>query len=716
MIAHASDVAACGSYSETYEFTSVHPDLPLESFVGGHLGVLQQWYARRYLVVAYRWLAGYGLTAREQTEVLREFERRIPRSTRSAATAEVDAVAKWREVRARVPSAATISASGTPSGRPGMVTSGGYDAASYEWVEWCLPDAFQTASAKLDAKLAPRNDITAVQAWAAAQDLVFAQCSGRRNVVLPEPLPSSASAELRRERDYQRASALFYARRYPEARTAFELFGRGAPPSDAALAKYLVARTQQRAGDLTGAEQTLRALLAGPALSARHEAATRYLGFIRARIAPAAVRIELEQKLGTPGEVSAIGAAIGDHSVLLDTANQSEPLSVGTPQTDGELLRAWLALMMANTTPEAFARALSIWQAHPNAAWLLAALHHATDASDARVAPLLAAAAAIDRAQPAYASVRFERVRVLARLSGRAARRSAYTEAEALRVSLVEADGRSTYNRVRALTASVASSADAWVRIAITVPAGASDDGAAVFPLTQSPAPALAPDAAEALRDHVPLARWVQLVESSALPPELAAQLSATAYVRALLLRQRATATRLAPRVRTATPALVPAIDAIESATDDDHRALATTIMLLRHPHLAPSARAWGNQPLGTDAINSAYGEYGWCQLEPPPNAPPAFLSRAELAAARTEHAALARLGSSPTYLAREATRLAARVPDDPRVPEALHLAVRLTRHGCRDANNSAASRGAFRTLHARFPGNEWTRRTRVHY
>jgi len=57
-----------------------------------------------------------------------------------------------------------------------------------------------------------------------------------------------------------------------------------------------------------------------------------------------------------------------------------------------------------------------------------------------------------------------------------------------------------------------------------------------------------------------------------------------------------------------------------------------------------------------------------------------------------------------------------ARLPADPRVPEAMHLAVRLTRHGCQDANNSAASRSAFRALHARLPDSEWTRRTRVHY
>lgn len=710
VVTHASDVAACGSYSETYEVTSAHPDLPLESFVGGRLGVLQQSYSRRYLIVAYRWLAGYGLTPREQTEVLRDFERRVRGSTRVVVTPEVDALTKWREVRARVPSEASM----TPADGRDTVTNGGYDAASYDWVEWCLPDAFLTATAKLEAKLAARADSTA--AWAMAQDLVFAQCSGRPNAVLPEPLPPSAPAELRRERDYQRASALFYARRYPEARDAFAALSRGAAPSDAALAKYLVARTQRRAGDLAGAEQTLRALLADPALSSRHEAATRYLGFIRVRSAPAAVRTELEQKLGAPGEVSELGNAIGDHSVLLDTAHQSQPLPVGVPQTDGERLRAWLALMQADTTPEAFARALPIWQAHPNAAWLLVALRHAQDPSDARVTPLLAAAAAIDRAQPAYASVHFERVRLLARVSGTAARRAAYAEAETLRASLIAADGISTYNHVRALTASLASSADAWLRIATTVPAGASDDGGPVLPSTQPPTPALAPDAAEALRDHVPLARWVRLVESSALPRELGAQLTATAYVRALLLGQRATATRLAPRVRTTTPALAPAIDAIERAADADSRALATTMMLLRHPHLAPSARAWGNQPLGPDAIDSSYGEYGWCTLGPAPSPPPAFLTRAELAAARTERAAVARLGSSPTYLAREATRLAARLPNDPRVPEALHLAVRLTRYGCRDADNTAASRGAFRALHGRFPNSEWTRRTRVHY
>ena len=704
-VAQVPDAAACSSYSETVEVTSQHPDLPLEPFVAGHLGLLQSTYPRRYLVVAYRWLAASGLTPREQAEVLHELERRTRGTTQAELPTVVDGLAKWREVRARLPNA------------PASVATGAYDTATYTYVDWCLPDAFLRATTTLEGKLAAGRDARAAEVWATAQDQVFAQCRAAPGQPLPAPLAATAPPAARRERDYQIASALFYARRFDEARIAFETYGRGAPADEAALAKYLVARTQQRAGDLVGAERTLRALLADPTLRARHAAATRYLGFLRARSAPAAVCTELEQKLAAPGEINALGEALADHSMLLDLTRANPASTPGMPRTDGERLRAWLELMQQPPLAASFDRASALWLAHPDAATLLAALRHATSPSDPRVTPMLAAAAAIDRAHPGYAALRFERARLLARVTNARGRRVAYTEAEALRASLVAADGRSTYNRVRALTAALAPTADDWARIAAAVPAGVTYDAILVSPPSPAPAPALAPDAADALRDHVPLARWAQLVESSALPRELVAELRAAAYVRALLLGNRTTAAHLAPALRTAVPTLAPPIDAIEHAVDDDHRALAVVLMLLHHPHLAPSARAWGEQPLTPAAIDTSYGDYGWCALATrPPAPPPVFLTRAERAAAATERAALSRLGSSPTYLAREATRLATRLPNEPGVPEALHLAVRLTRYGCRDAGNSAASRGAFRALHAHFENTAWARRTRVHY
>lgn len=713
VVTQATDASACGYWLAPAQAASGSPDLPIEPFVGGHLGVLQSSYSRKELVLAYRWLRGYGLSSGEQSAVLQMWEQRVPGSTRHTAAAVTDdALARWNAARERA------------LGPSSSVATGAYDPETYDYVAWCLPDAFVRAAGTLESKLASGTELDAARVWATAQDQVFAQCASPSAATIPTPLPTSARPALRHERDYQIASALFYARRYPEARAAFEAYGRGAPADDAALAQYLVARSQQRAGDLAGAERTLRALLADPTLRSRHAAASRYLAYVRCRSAPEAVRREAEETLARAGEVANLAEVLVDYALLAErigtpTAAQATGASnvPSTPRTEGERLRSWVAVMQ-DPSLEAFERAYVRWQERPDAAWLVAALQHATDPQDPRVAPLLAAAAAIDRAHPAYVSVRFHRARLLARRTSQADRRVAYAEAEALRSALIADDGRSAYNEVRALAASLAPTRDAWARLAAAVPAvPASDDPTVVVPQGPLPPPSLAPDAAEMLADRVPLSTWVRLVESDALPRELVPQLTTTAYVRALLLGERATAARLAPRVRTALPPLATALDAIESAPDDDHRALATVMLLLQHPQLSPSPRAWGEQSFDARAIDTAYGNYGWCALTPAsPAASPIFLGRAERGAAARERAALLHLGGSATYLAREATRLAALLPDDPRVPEALHLAVRLTRFGCRDATTSPASRAAFRALHARFAGSEWARRTRHYY
>ena len=52
----------------------------------------------------------------------------------------------------------------------------------------------------------------------------------------------------------------------------------------------------------------------------------------------------------------------------------------------------------------------------------------------------------------------------------------------------------------------------------------------------------------------------------------------------------------------------------------------------------------------------------------------------------------------------------------DPRLPEALYLAVRSTRIGCTNAETSKVSKAAFDFLHEHYPQSEWTAKTKFHY
>ena len=60
-----------------------------------------------------------------------------------------------------------------------------------------------------------------------------------------------------------------------------------------------------------------------------------------------------------------------------------------------------------------------------------------------------------------------------------------------------------------------------------------------------------------------------------------------------------------------------------------------------------------------------------------------------------------------------QAIQWAKEAPDDPRVPEALHLAVRTTRYGCVDGETTSFSKAAFQLLHRRYPKSEWAKKTK---
>ena len=85
-------------------------------------------------------------------------------------------------------------------------------------------------------------------------------------------------------------------------------------------------------------------------------------------------------------------------------------------------------------------------------------------------------------------------------------------------------------------------------------------------------------------------------------------------------------------------------------------------------------------------------------------------------AAAERERAQLDSLGPAPDVLCRRALAWADRAPGDPRMPEALALAVRATRYGCAAKTTTAWSRRTYQRLHGRYPGSEWTRRTPYWY
>jgi hypothetical protein len=124
-----------------------------------------------------------------------------------------------------------------------------------------------------------------------------------------------------------------------------------------------------------------------------------------------------------------------------------------------------------------------------------------------------------------------------------------------------------------------------------------------------------------------------------------------------------------------------------------------------------------------------SYRDNYWCAEPPPPLGgalgedetgsskakpvtPPEFLRASQTLATR-QYAALQALGTAPNFLCKTAIEWTEKNPNDPRSPEALHLAVRSTRYGCTDKETGRWSKAAFDLLHRRYPNTKWANATK---
>jgi len=90
----------------------------------------------------------------------------------------------------------------------------------------------------------------------------------------------------------------------------------------------------------------------------------------------------------------------------------------------------------------------------------------------------------------------------------------------------------------------------------------------------------------------------------------------------------------------------------------------------------------------------------------------PQFLSQHLLATGAKQFQTISSGGSAPNYLCQQVIDWANKNPADPRVPEALHLAVTTTRRGCTDANSGRWSKAAFDLLHRKYGSTTWAKKT----
>ena len=732
----------CGPFFSAAVFSREHgPDRPLKDFARGKIGVvLPDWYDA-YRIVAYRYLESKPLSAAEQQSLLDHYDadRRIgPPNPFSQALAD------WTSARAQY--------SQQPSPNAPQEYRQGKD--EFYAVPNCLAPAFINATETLKGRavrFGPKSP--ELEEWIRGQDAVFSNCGGANNI--PPELPATANPLLRADRAYQIAAAHFYAggaKDYEIALKDFQAIGGDRDSPWHGIAAYLVARTLIRQASVTAeanktfnlavlaqAETQLEAILKDPELQSVHADAASMLGLVDYRLHPQQRAAALGKVLAEGGTEAHFGQDLVDYTWL----------ERSSPNVAHDDLSDWLS--SGGSSADSMAK----WRTTRSMPWLVAVLWQ-LQPGDAALAEVMAAAAKVSPTSEAYPTVAYYRSR-LARESGdaelaRQILKGALAQAANLPVSSLHL----FQDEQMQVAADFQTFASHLWQNPIELDAEAGDITPCLKSDSPECGPQFSPAAATLLNTRTSAEVFAHVALFPTLPANLRRRMAPSAWARAVLLDQPGVATQW-PRLRgRLNRRLKPYIQRYLQAKTPEERQFAAVFAILHFPGLRPYvdgpyprltafqqidntrdnwwcgdvggdvmevnfAKQWRDNakmpysfsPLGTGTSPTLANMDG---VPAGPKIPlvgyPAFFDTAGKKRAANEWRELFALGSASRYLPRVVIDWGKKHPDDPRVPEALYLAIRAMRYGSSDA----LSHDAFAMLHEKYPQSEWAKKSPFWY
>lgn len=751
-----------------FTFTE-HPDFPFADFLAGKLGVVLPTYDTSFLCVAYLYFRGKTLGAQQRAEVLAAWQQKVDPVLKQYRDAGPQPYLQaWLRERAQVPGVGP--ASHFEAYGPGIARSYYFQGGQYYYFN-CLSDAFRNAASTLAERIKQFGvGSPEIKEWVASQDSVFANCSGNpASAVLPSPVAPGDAAVIRADRAYQLASAYFYAGEFDQAIKQFEFIAADTKSPWHELASYLIARAQVRKASigqsdadsraiLGDAEAQLNRVLANTDLRAVHPAARRLLGLVDARLHPRERLHQLGHLISEELPVADFGQDLTDYTLLLGRLeNPSVPfgpdyenqMAAAQARSSSELLHEkaeddltdWVVTFQA-TGPESAQHALERWRATRSPAWLVVALAK-SEGGQPGVLELLAAAKKLPSRSPASTAVEFYRLRLLTDMGKQEKTR---TELDSFLSRAGRLLPRSSLNLFLALRMRLARNLVEFVRFAPRTPSRLMylDEWNTFLPelmvrptrmlLEEDKQGLFEEDSIVALTKATPVSLLVLVAQNSALPIYLRRRISVAAWTRAVLLGENGEALQITPDLEKLRPETKPFLEAYRLATGVKSRHFAAVYAILHFPGMQPFVTGdWGRGTPFTkidDYRDNWWSVGGIAWWEPSNNEwqlnqaldevydhgqtpHPWLLTATQRSVAEAEWGKMQSIETAPDYLTHEVLAWAKSHPSDPRVPEALHLAVRATRYGMTDSQTGTLSEAAFELLHREYPKSPWTARTR---
>jgi hypothetical protein len=747
----SSPVLACGpSFIVPIFAMDARPE-NFAQFANGNVGIVHPTLNRSALFVAYRVFNNLPFSAKEQQDLVRNWQAEYENTDINEATKNT-AINNWIAARKKI-------AGNEPEPK---IYADRTNPDSYSSFYNCTAGAFDNAVKTLEARLTKtKADDANIKAWLQGQDQVFANCSEAKE--LPSAVAADAPDWLKADRDYQIAAAQFYATNYEAAKADFEKIAANANSPWHETAAYLLARVAIRQASAISedtaqrdkmlayyqqAETQLNKILADTSLASVQGAAKQLLNLINFRLHPETLQQQLAKKLLDGSENPTLFQDVTDYRRLLDKAAIIEDEYISNEEksaaktTNSQFRQAaeltdWIFTVQSKES-EAFKHAVEKWQATKNTAWLVASLMKAP-ADSSGAANLIAASKSLDKNSAAFLTANYHAIRLQTTLGqtddARKTLDTLLKERGAMNASAV--------NQFLAERLTLAQDLDEFVKFSQRHAVQFAYDESEVQLVDVSTAPKdseddytknerrwlkrtmFDSDAATIMNSQMPISVLKDLALHPDLPDYLKASVALSAWVRAVLLSDEKIAQQLAPELAKLIPELKNQLTNYSQATNKTKNYEAVFIML-KHPAMRP----WVDQGTGRQASFSGienYRDNWWCDnteymvyrndasRDSTAAVFPALLllSKEEVEQAKAENAKIRKLAASGSnFLAEKTTEWASVVPKEKRLPEALALAVRATRYGCQNCDTGKVSKAAFDLLKNRFANSDWKKKT----
>ncbi|MBZ0189526.1 MAG: hypothetical protein K8F91_24985, partial [Candidatus Obscuribacterales bacterium] len=571
-----------------------------------------------------------------------------------------------------------------------------------DWVSYInyTPGSFESAVDSLDKMIAAYGlKSKEVKDWLDAQDKVFSNFKNG-SPSIPEPLPEGAPVYAKRERDYQIAAALFYDGQFDKAIEAFNKIAFDVDSRWSKLAPYLVARSYIRKATLGAkdlekeqlqkAKDQIDSILNDKDRASIDQIARDLLQYVNVRLSPDACSIEIARRITDASNKKDFGSDLFDLTWIWDASGEA------VPNLDSDLAN-WV--FKFNDDGKDLDASLARFKESGTLAWLICALAQASNSaaklSQGDKDALLAAGLKLDRSSPGYLSASYYASRVLIASGKDKEAKERIDQVLSKRKDL----SPTVVNLFMDLKLALV---DNICEFTAQLPRKIAGYDYSDYDIPQfffAPDPAnkkekrpedllLEPMSAMVINQSLPFSEFFDLANKAVLPPPISKDFVQAAFVRAVILEKDQQALKLSMKLEQLTPELKPYLAAYRAATTAEKRKFEALYICLKFPGLRPYVTSglmrqaklaeidsyrdnWWSEP------ESTRGVVGVPEKESIQKIAARFLDADKLKSGQSQRALILKQGPAPNYLASQLLACAPKQAQEPRLPEALYLAVR---------------------------------------